>query len=132
MDKTMLRQMLPPLPAGFDFQQAQLRGGFALRRDVLIVPSENMRQNDGRTEVVDEKGEWHVAENVTVVAEGTQLDYCHLDFVVGLYGLRVEKRSVLAGPGVPDPLPLAQPVAELARVPADAYLAAFDFGKVQR
>jgi len=124
----ILAAMLPGFPVGVDYRQVRLQGGFVMRRNIVVAAPDHIRTTaEGVVEVLGADEQWHATpKEVRVVPEGAKLGYDALDFVVQLYGVRTEERSVLAASGQPQAPMMAQPVAELARVPADEYLEAFE------
>lgn len=129
--RAVVKAMLPAFPAGVDYTNVELRGGFTLRRGVIIVAPESIRKAaDGSTEVLWDNGgtkEWgKPPEGTEVIPEGTKLGYEHLEFVVFLLGVRVDQTSAIAGPdGRKHPQATGVQLAELCRVPGNQYLAMF-------
>jgi hypothetical protein len=132
----VVRAMLPPFPTGSDFTHVELRGGFNLRRGILIVPPEKIRMKQdgskqGTLEVLLDSatGEsWSAPpDDFEVIAEGTQLGYEHLDYVVHVMGSKVD-RTLVVGRDGGHPMTMA-PLTELCRVPAVHFLRMFGLGE---
>lgn len=125
----VIRAMLPAFPTGSDFTNVQLRAGFNLRTNLLIVPPEKMRTaDDGSIEILAKaapdaaEDTWSKPEGFEVIAEGTKLGYEHLDYVVHLMGSCVT-RSLVSRNGE-HPMTLV-PVQEVFRMPAALFLRNF-------
>lgn len=125
--QAILKAMLPAFPINADFTGVDIRGGFMLRRDLVILPADQLREVDGKPMMlVDEADgpQWRpVPDGARVAIEGTQLGYDALDYVISVYGLRQDKSTLIGASGQQQGGVTAMKVAELARIPAEEFMA---------